>query len=96
MHLKCLQPPPSSVLPALAEEAAIRRDALNMLKITIYDGPGGSECSYIEGVKEPGGKRSVKSIITYPNTQSVYIEYENDDSRTYNGFRYIIDQIQEK
>jgi hypothetical protein len=66
-----------------------------MLKVTIY--PTDSldvVAEYIEGVTEVGGTRKVKKIQGY--ARGIDIEFENGEHREFNGFRYIIDGINEQ
>lgn len=64
-----------------------------MLKVTIYDGPGGTEVSYIEGVTEPGGKRRVMKYGIRYQGHKVVIAFEEGNRKVFNGFRYIVDTI---
>lgn len=62
-----------------------------MLKVTIYDGPMGTETSYIEGVEELGGKRKVEEI--YAGKEHVLIVFTNKEEKIFTGFRSITDKI---
>lgn len=65
-----------------------------MRKVTIYDGPGGSEVSYIEGVTEPGGVRKVKNISSIgAGVMTVVILFGNGERKDFCGFRCIVDEI---
>lgn len=60
-----------------------------MRKVTIYDGPIGSETVFAEGEKELGVGRMVKEIVT--DRSRVQINYEGGGCKIYTGFRFIFD-----
>lgn len=66
-----------------------------MLKVTLYlNDKLDFFVEYMEGLVEPGGSRKVRAIES--NDSWVCINFTNEETKEFQGFRFIIDTINEK